>query len=306
MEPAIELRDVRKSYGKFVAVDGVSLTVPRGSIFGLLGPNGAGKTSTIRMLMNITAPDAGEVLLFGSPRSPEDDRRIGYLPEERGLYGKMTVIDQLLFLAELRGVRRRDARPRAYEWLERVQLADWAKKKVEELSKGMQQKVQLVSTLFHEPELVVLDEPFSGLDPINQGLFKELLIDYRARNRSILFSTHIMEHAEKLCDRIALISKGQTVLTGEIREVKRRYGGNCYRLVGEGDLAGLASLDEVDDVRLLEDGAAQLFLTRGFEPARALERIVRTVAVSEFRSEEPDLEEIFIRAVGGDRGEEAA
>src|SRR5947209_4801481 len=175
MEPILEVRDVRKSYGDFVAVGGVSMSVPPGSIFGLLGPNGAGKTSTIRMIMNITAPDTGAIRVFGHPRTGDDLRRIGYLPEERGLYRKMTVMDQLLFLGEIRGLKRAQLVPEVERWLERVELTSWAKKKIEELSKGMQQKVQLIGTVLHKPDLLILDEPFSGLDPINQELFRELL-----------------------------------------------------------------------------------------------------------------------------------
>ena len=197
MFPTVSLRELRKSFGDFVAVDSVSLEVAAGSVFGLLGPNGAGKTTTIRMLMDILGPDSGEVLLFGHPRTRGDLDRIGYLPEERGLYRKMTVTDQLVFLGELHGLSRRVSLPRINSWLEKVGLADRAKAKLEELSKGMQQKVQLVGTLLHEPELVILDEPFSGLDPINQVLFKEVLDEYRSAGKTILFSTHVMEQAEK-------------------------------------------------------------------------------------------------------------
>ncbi|HVT15769.1 MAG TPA: ATP-binding cassette domain-containing protein [Thermoanaerobaculia bacterium] len=296
MTPSLELRDVRKSFGDFTAVDGLSLAVPPGVIFGLLGPNGAGKTTTIRMIMDIIAPDAGEVLLFGRSRHAADLRRIGYLPEERGLYRKMTVVDQLVFLGELRGLKRRQALPVIERWLARVELAAWGRKKIEELSKGMQQKVQLIGTVLHEPEILILDEPFSGLDPLNQGLFKELLAEYRGQGKTILFSTHGMEQAEKLCDHIGLISHGRLVLAGELREIKRRLGGNSYRLVAEGDLARLPAVPGVEQA-VVQNGAVKLLLRPGIDGAAVLREIVQFLAVREFRSEEPDLEEIFIKAV---------
>jgi ABC-2 type transport system ATP-binding protein len=296
MTASLELIDVRKSYGDFQAVAGVSMAVPPGSIFGLLGPNGAGKTTTIRMIMDIIAPDAGEVLTFGHPRTADDLRRIGYLPEERGLYRKMTVHDQLLFLAEIRGLSRRDAQAAVARWLERVELGGWAKNKVEELSKGMQQKIQLVGTLLHEPEILILDEPFSGLDPLNQEMFKDLLTEYKGQGRSILFSTHGMELAEKMCDHICLISHGRAVLTGELREIKRRLSGNSYRLVADGDLAALSGVQGIDQV-LPDEGGAKLFLRPEADGAQVLRDIVVRVPVREFRSEEPELEEIFMKAV---------
>jgi len=262
MEPmsySLELRDVRKSYGKFVAVDGVSLGVPEGSIFGLLGPNGAGKTSTIRMIMDITAPDAGEILFFGRPRQPEDLRRVGYLPEERGLYRKMGVTEHLIFLGEIRGLKRRELLPRIEKWLERVELTAWSKAKIEELSKGMQQKVQLIGTVLHEPDLLLLDEPFSGLDPLNQELFKDLLLDYRQQGKSVILSTHGMELAERMCDHICLISKGRVVLTGELGALKRQMGGNTFRLVAEGNLDRVESLPEVEHA-VAQNGVVKLML----------------------------------------------
>ena len=221
MTPTIELQQLRKAYGDFLAVDDVSLSVKPGQVYGLLGPNGAGKTTTIRMLMDIIAPDRGQVLFFGKPRTRTELRRVGYLPEERGLYRKMTVLDHLVFLGELRGLSRRQAIPAIDNYLERVELTEWRKSKVEELSKGMQQKIQLVGTILHDPDIIVLDEPFSGLDPINQGLFKEILADFKAQGKTILFSTHVMEQAEKLCDAIGLIARGNVVLDGNLAEIKR-------------------------------------------------------------------------------------
>jgi ABC-2 type transport system ATP-binding protein len=292
----LELREVRKSYGGLVAVDGVSLAVPGGSIFGLLGPNGAGKTSTIRMIMDITAPDAGEVLLFGHPRRPEDLRRVGYLPEERGLYRKMTVVDQLVFLGEIRGLKRREIVPDIVRWLERVGLSGRGASKIEELSKGNQQKVQLIGTVLHKPDLLILDEPFAGLDPINQELFRELLLEYKQQGKSVVLSTHGMELAERMCDHISLISDGRTILTGELRAIKKRLGGNSYRLVAEGDLEVLRGLPEVEQA-VIRDGVAKLLLHPDADGADALKRIVDLVRVREFRSEEPELEQIFLKAV---------
>ncbi len=296
MSDSLELRDVRKSYGKFVAVDGVSLVVPEGSIFGLLGPNGAGKTSTIRMIMDITPPDTGEILFFGRPRGPEDLRRVGYLPEERGLYRKMGVTDHLLFLGEIRGLKRRELVPRIEKWLERVDLAAWSKAKVEELSKGMQQKVQLIGTVLHEPDLLLLDEPFSGLDPINQELFKELLLDYRRQGKSVILSTHGMELAERMCDHICLISRGRVVLTGELGAIKRQMGGNSFRLVAEGDLDRLQSLPEIEHA-VTQNGVVKLMLRPEAEGPEVLRQLVQFLRVHEFRSEEPELEQIFLKAV---------
>ncbi len=296
MSYGLELRDVRKSYGKFVAVDGVSLAVPEGCIFGLLGPNGAGKTSTIRMIMDITAPDAGEILFFGHPHRPDDLRRVGYLPEERGLYRKMEVTEHLLFLGEIRGLKKREMLPRIAQWLDRVGLGAWSKAKVEELSKGMQQKVQLIGTVLHEPDLLILDEPFSGLDPLNQELFKDLLLEYRQRGNSIILSTHGMELAERMCDHICLISNGRVVLTGPLGAIKRQVGGNSFRLVAEGDLDRVQSLPGVEQA-VAQNGIVKLMLRPDADGPEVLRQLVQFLRVHEFRSEEPDLEQIFLKAV---------
>lgn len=296
MSSNLELREVRKAYGNFVAVDGVSLAVPPGSVFGLLGQNGAGKTTSIRMIMDILAPDSGEVLLFGRPRRPEDLRRVGYLPEERGLYRKMTVVDHLLFFAELHGLERRTATKRIAEWLERVELGSWAKAKVEALSKGMQQKIQLVGTILHDPDILILDEPFSGLDPIAQVLFKDLIADFKARGKTILFSTHILEQAEKLCDHICLVSHGKVVLAGELAALKRERGGNVYRLATSADKSRVASVAGIAEV-LDQPSGLRLVLAPGAEPSAVLRALVERVDVTDFRSEVPDLETLFIQAV---------
>jgi len=296
MTPILELRNVRKAYGKFVAVDGVTMAVPPGSIFGLLGPNGAGKTSSIRMIMNITAPDSGEVQVFGHPRTAGDLRRIGYLPEERGLYRKMTVMDQLVFLGEIRGLKGPKLVADIQRWLERVELTPWSKSKIEELSKGMQQKVQLIGTVLHQPDLLILDEPFSGLDPINQELFRDLLLDYRAQGKSVVLSTHGMELAERMCDHICLISHGRSVLDGELKAIKRKVGGNAFRLVADGDLDRVQAMPEVEHA-VVKDGVVNLLLRPDAQGSDVLRQMVQFLNVHEFRSEEPELEQIFLKAV---------
>ncbi len=293
----MELRNVRKAYDGHVAVDELSLVVPSGSVFGLLGPNGAGKTTSIRMIMDILAPDTGEVHLFGRPRQREDGRRIGYLPEERGLYRKMTVEEQLLFLAELNGVRGAKARNLIRTWLEKVELESWAKKRVETLSKGMQQKVQLIATVLHEPELLILDEPFSGLDPINQSLFRDLIAELRQKGRTILFSTHVMEHAEKLCDTIALVAHGRVILAGELAAIKRERGSRAVEATFErppGDLPDLPGATGI----VISGETARFDLAPGATPAALVAALVgRGLPLSGFRSLEPDLESIFVSAV---------
>ena len=296
MQPTLELSGLRKSFGKHQAVADVSLAVPAGTVYGLLGPNGAGKTTTIRMLMDIIGPDEGEVEVFGHPRTRADLDRIGYLPEERGLYRKMTVKDQLIFLGELHGLRGKELEAKAMRWLERLEIGDRARSKVEELSKGMQQKIQLAGTLLHEPDLLVLDEPFSGLDPINQGLFKDVLAQHKAAGKTILFSTHVMEQAEKLCDHIALIANGRVVLEGELRELKRRQGGNSFRLLADGDLERVRTTRGVADV-VASNGALRVAAEPDVDGATLLRELVSFLSVREFTSAEPTLEEMFVKAV---------
>ena len=231
----VELRGVRKTYDHFVAVDGLSFSIEQGAVFGLLGPNGAGKTSTIRMMIGISVPDSGEVFTFGETFRRAHLDRIGYLPEERGLYRKMKVLDQLVFLAQLHGMSAHDARRRAADWCRRLEIADWMLKKVEELSKGMQQKIQFIAALMHDPDFIIMDEPFFGLDPVNSALLKDVLLEQKARGKTILFSTHRMDQVEKLCDRICLIDHGRAVLQGDLREIKRRWGRSNVQIAYEGD-----------------------------------------------------------------------
>src|ERR1700712_624911 len=272
-ELAIEVRDVVKRYDHHVAVKTLSLSVPRGAVYGLLGPNGAGKTTTIRMLLNIIAPDSGTVRILGSPHSdPTLVDRIGYLPEERGLYRKMQVKRVLRFLGELKGLRGSDLDRRIDNWLDRLELRtrgqDWGLSKVDELSRGMQQKVQFIGALLHDPELVILDEPFSGLDPLNAQALKDTVVDLKHRGRTVIFSTHIMDNAERLCDSVCIIAQGEKVLDGGVAEVRAAHGGRTVALSLEGApssavqavLANPALVKRVDDSnRFLEvelaDGA---------------------------------------------------
>src|SRR5216110_3375308 len=241
--PILVLDRVRKAYAGHTAVDDLSLAVPAGVIYGLLGPNGAGKTTTIRMIMDIIQPDAGSVRLFGAPAGGRSNaERIGYLPEERGLYRKMRVLDVLVFLGEMKGMDRGRARQQAEAWLERFGLGQWRLRRVDELSKGMQQKVQFISTVLHDPDLLILDEPFSGLDPVNAQVMKDTLLDLRSRGKTILFSTHIMEQAEKLCEQLCIIARGRKLVDGALSDIKRTRSGHHLVLGFDGSLGGAAQV----------------------------------------------------------------
>ncbi|MGZ6988312.1 MAG: ABC transporter ATP-binding protein [Thermoanaerobaculia bacterium] len=225
MTSAISLQGVVKRFGKFAAIDHLDLEIPHGTTFGLLGPNGAGKTTTIRMIMNITKPDAGEIRVLGEKMSDTLQERIGYLPEERGLYRKMKVVDQLLFFATIKGVDRQSALKRLSPWIDSMDLRPWLQKKTEELSKGMQQKVQFLGTIVHDPEILILDEPFSGLDPINVVLVKDFLTAFKKSGKTVVFSTHVLEQAERLCERIALLYRAKKILDGTLKDIKHAYLG---------------------------------------------------------------------------------
>lgn len=300
--PAIELRGVSKSYDEFQAVKPLDLVVPRGSTFGLLGPNGAGKTTTIRMTLRILQPDTGEVLILGRPQSQEGLDRIGYLAEERGIYKRMKVRRLLSFFAELKGVRPRDSKPRIDRWLERLELSDRADAKVQELSKGMQQKIQFIAAVLHEPEIVILDEPFSGLDPINQRVLREIITELKSAGKTIVFSTHIIEHAERICDHICIIARGTKVADGAIPDVKRQHGSEYIALTLEDwspeSASSLRRLPLVAQVR--EHGRElEVALRSGADPQALLEELVRTgTRLRRFAVTEPSLEQIFIERVG--------
>jgi ABC-2 type transport system ATP-binding protein len=300
VKPALIVTGIVKKFGNHVAVDHISFEVPRGVVYGILGPNGAGKTTTLRMINDIIAPDAGEiVILDGLKPGGDAAAHIGYLPEERGLYPKMKVVEMITFMGELRGLKHVEAKRRADKWLDRLGLAQWTKNKVQDLSKGMQQKVQFATALIHDPALVILDEPWSGLDPINAEVLREVVAEIRKAGRTVLFSTHQMEQAEKVCDQVCIIARGKKVLDGELRDIKRAWGGNAYTLRIEGNSKPLAGLPGVDTMTVSADdpGRVKLLLRADADGADVLKAAVGHVRVLEFRSEEPDLEQIFIKAV---------
>ncbi len=301
MTNTISVRNVSKYFGDFMAVNDLSLEVAPGSIFGLLGPNGAGKTTTIRMIVNITVPDKGDVLLFGEKMSAKLQERVGYLPEDRGLYKKMPVGEQLLFFATLKGVPKAKAAKLLDEWLARMSLTEWKNKKWEELSKGMQQKIQFVSTILHDPDLVILDEPFSGLDPINSNLLKEIVQEMKARNKTIIFSTHLMEQAEQMCDSICLVNRGRAIVSGPVRAVKREFmsGMSERKIALEAENVN-GILDDQTLIKQVIQRNHHLELTLQ-ENANAQEILQRLVAagttIHRFEMVEPTLNEIFIASV---------
>lgn len=303
--PAVRLRGVTKRFGSHTAVDGLDLEIPRGSLYGLLGPNGSGKTTTIRMIMGILHPDEGTVDLLGSD-NPDDTRRrrVGYLPEERGVYRKMKVLDFLVFMGEIRGVPRGEGRRRAGDWLDRLGLPEWADRKTEDLSKGMQQKVQFIATVLHEPDFLILDEPFSGLDPINQDVLEEIVRDFHERGTTILFSTHLMDQAERLCQRVCLISRARKVLDGGLRELKVAERRGVLAVAFDGpeawlDGPGVNSREAVGDaihLLLADDADPQAILRRGIDAGAVIRR---------FELVEPRLHEIFVRHAGADAAVDA-
>jgi len=296
--PTVELRGVRKSYGGYAAVDGLSFEIPPAHIFGLLGPNGAGKTSTIRMMIGIIAPDSGCVRIFGGPIRRRALSRVGYLPEERGLYRRMTVGDNLVFLGRLAGLSAAAARERIDAWTRRLEIADWIDRRVEELSKGMQQKIQFVAALLHDPGLIVMDEPFAGLDPVNTMQLKDVLVGLRAAGKSILFSTHRIDQVEKLCDSICLIDRGKSVLQGSLSEIKSGNGRRFVQIDYEGDggcLAGHPLIDSLNDY----GNHAEVRLKPGADPQELLRTAMRGLRVTRFQVMEPSLEQIFIDRIAG-------
>ena len=291
--------NLRKEFATVLAVDDVSLDVQRGSIFGLIGPNGAGKSTTIRMLLNITAPDRGTVLYDGRPFSPVIQNTIGYLPEERGLYRKNKLLDTIVYFAGLRGIEYAEARKRAKEWLARFELTSYADRKVEELSKGNQQKIQFVIAILHDPAIVVLDEPFSGLDPVNQIVLKEIFQDLKQRNKAIIFSMHQMESAEKLCDEICLIDHGKIVVEGTLQNVKKQFGQNSLHVEYNGDGAFLKSLPQVKTATVYEN-YAELLLHDSAGSKDILPALLERLDVRKFEFVEPSLNSIFLTVVGAD------
>ena len=290
---AISLENVTKSYDSVTAVDSVSLRVKQGAVLGLLGPNGAGKTTTIRMVMNILVPDEGSIHVFGQPVSDKTRESVGYLPEERGLYPRMQVGKLIIFLAALRGLSEAEADRRARKWLERFELTDWSEKKVNDLSKGMQQKVQFICSVIHEPPLVILDEPFSGLDPVNSATIQEIIFGMRDNGSTIVLSTHRMEQVERLCDSICLINKGENVLSGELRAVKQSYGKNTLHVEFTGNDSFLRHPGIGQLTRLASGVEAKI--KPGTDPQEILKAAVESGAqITRFELLEPSLNEIFI------------
>ena len=298
MDTAVELRQVVKAYDRFVAVDHISFQIRSGSVYGLLGPNGAGKTSTLRMLIGITAPDSGEVRLFEQAFLRRNLRRVGYLPEERGLYRRMKVLEQLVFLAELKALPKADAVRRAEQWCERLQLSEWTGRRVEDLSKGMQQKVQFIGALLHDPDLLILDEPFAGLDPSNAVLLKDVLLELKQAGKTILFSTHRMDQVERLCDSICLIHHGKVVLEGDLKKIKSAYGKNHVQLEYAGDAEFLGNPKLVQSFNNYGN-YVEVRLKPGADAQELLRSATTMARVSKFELVEPSLEQIFIDVVGG-------
>lgn len=299
--PILKLNQVVKQYGNHTAVDGVSLEVPTGSIFGLLGPNGAGKTSLIRMITTITRADSGSIELEGEVLNNSHPEQIGYMPEERGLYKKMKVGAHLIYLARLKGLSKKDAKDAIGQWMEKFEITDWWNKKVEELSKGMQQKVQFIATVVHQPKLLILDEPFSGLDPINTNLIKEEIHSLHQKGTSIIFSTHRMEQVEEICQNILLINQGKVVLTGSVQEIKNQFKLNHFEVGFEGDLPAAFS----DQLEVVEQQANKIVvkLPEGMSPSVLLRTAVQTgVDIRSWNELLPSLNEIFIRQVESNHG----
>ncbi|HQU73188.1 MAG TPA: ATP-binding cassette domain-containing protein [Calditrichia bacterium] len=297
--PALSLQHISKVYENLRAVDDISFEIEEGRMFGLLGPNGAGKTTTMRMIMNIIIPDQGKIELFGEPFTEGHKRQIGYLPEERGLYPKMKILDHLTFLGEMKGMSGRAARDNAREWLARFDLADRANRLVNELSKGLQQKIQFIGTILHRPRLLILDEPFSGLDPVNVKFLKDILLEMRREGCTIILSTHLMEQAEKLCEQICLFNRGKIVLEGDLGEIRRRHGHNRVLLSynGNGDqLANLSMIAEKNDY----GNYVEIHLHDNATPEDLFRALAQTdLTISRFEASETSLNDIFIELVEG-------
>lgn len=293
---ALEVKNISKSYATVQAVDSISFEVKSGEIFGLLGPNGAGKTTTIRMILDIIKPDGGEIRILGGPMSEDKKSRIGYLPEERGLYEDMKLMDTLVYLGQLKGLSRQSAANRAEEYLKAVELWDAQERKIKALSKGMNQKAQFVAATLHEPDLIIVDEPFSGLDPVNTRIIKKLLRRMQERGAAIIMSTHQMERVEEMCERILLIDHGRQVLYGSLKEIRREFAGNAVEVNLEGEIG---QLDGVETI-IRQDGSYRLLLKEGVPPDRILADLVKKpeVTVERFERVHVSLDEIFVQMVG--------
>ncbi len=293
--PTAEVNHIVKSYADKIVVNDLSFSVPQNEIFGLIGPNGAGKTTTIRMMMDIIKPDSGEITIFGEKLTEARKNKLGYLPEERGLYSKLTVMDSIIYLASLKGMNRRSAREEANELLDQTGMLPHGGKKIDELSKGTRQIIQFVVTIIHDPELVILDEPFSGLDPVNTELLKELVIDMKNQGKAVVLSTHQMNQVEELCDRILMIDNGRTILYGNLAEIKSQYRSNSVILDFEGELGQIAGVTE----KRAHKGYVELVLDANATPEQILERLVSTdIIVNRFELATPSMHEIFLKVAG--------
>lgn len=294
----VKAQNISKSFGSIHAVDDVSFTVEKGEIFGLLGPNGAGKTTAIRLMLDIFKPEHGQIEILGGPMDETKKDRIGYMPEERGLYQDIALEKTLVYLATLKGVAAEEAHRRVNTYLERFELSEYRLKKIKELSKGMQQKAQIIATLLHQPELIIIDEPFSGLDPVNTQMVKSLLLEQHQQGVTIIMSTHQMHQVEELCDRILLINHGQVVLYGELNEIRKAYSGHAVLVRAAGELPGLPGILNVEP----HNASQKLTLAPGVSPQEILKELVaRNVALEQFEIAIPELDEIFIRVVQGEQ-----
>ncbi|MCL4106406.1 UNVERIFIED_CONTAM: hypothetical protein GTU68_030364 [Idotea baltica] len=291
----LSIQDVVKRYHNHTAVDHVTFDIPKGKIFGLLGPNGAGKTSLIRIITTITRPDSGLVLLDGAPLSKRTPEQIGYMPEERGLYKKMKVGEHLKYLGRLKGLSESEVKSKMEYWMERFEITDWYKKKIEELSKGMQQKIQFIATVLHEPKLLILDEPFSGLDPVNTNLIKDEIDRLNKQGTSIIFSTHRMEQVEEICERIVLINQGKKILEGQVTDIKNQFKENLYKISFDGSI----SHDISQRYRMIEDGDGYIFSLNSDQSSNDLlkELIASDIKINAFEEKLPSINEIFINLV---------
>lgn len=295
----LETQDIVKQYGNYTALNGVSVQVPKGCIYGLLGPNGAGKSSLIRIINRITAPDQGKVLINGRESVADDIFNIGYLPEERGLYKKMKVGEHIVFLARLRGLSVDDAHEKTRYWLQKFDILSWENKKVEELSKGMQQKIQFIATVIHEPDLYILDEPFSGFDPVNAELLKNELLELKAKGKTIILSTHNMESVEALCDEISLINKSKVVLQGNVKEIRAQYRKHIFRLNVSGDSFGMESAHFTVLSQSADKDSVEVRIQRNDEASNSdlLQEVAQKYEIISFEEELPSMNDIFIQAV---------
>lgn len=299
MNNILEVHNIVKHYSAHTALDDVSLSVPKGQIFGLLGPNGAGKTSLIRIINQITGPDEGKILFNGEPLQEKHIAQIGYLPEERGLYKKMKVGEQLLYLARLKGLSKAEAMDKLKTWFVKFDIKTWWDKSIEDLSKGMQQKIQFVATVLHEPKLIILDEPFSGFDPINANLIKDEILELRDKGASIIFSTHRMESVEELCDHVALIHKSKKILDGSKKELKEQFKNGTYTVEFTGTLSVTESIFTIQEIKPLEDTVQRAILKLQPDTSvnQLLGSVMNQVDLRLFSENIPSMNEIFIRAV---------